>query len=348
MMKTSDFFYELPEALIAQSPAEPRDHSRLMVLHAGTGCPEHRRFDHLTEYLRAGDALVINDTKVFPARLTGVKEGTDRPAEALLLRRLNATDWEALVKPGRSLKPGAVLLLGGGRLRAEVRGIIAETGGRLLRFTCDGILEQALAECGQMPLPPYIREKPADPQAYQTVYAKHEGSAAAPTAGLHFTPALLDRIRGMGVHIVPVLLHVGLGTFRPVRVRDISAHRMHAEYYEVTREAAERVNRLRDQGGRVICVGTTSLRTLETVADETGHVSPGCGETRLFITPGVRIKSADALITNFHLPESTLLMLVSAFAGRETILNAYREAVLERYRFFSFGDAMLILSGGKP
>ena len=303
-MRTSDFDYELPEELIAQTPMEPRDHSRLMVVHRKTGTLEHRRFDDITEYLNPEDALVINETRVIPARLLGEKEGTRVPAEVLLLRRIDATDWEALVKPGRRLKPGTF--------------------------------------CWEMPLPPYIHEKLSDPERYQTVYAREEGSAAAPTAGLHFTPELLERIRKKGVTIVPVLLHVGLGTFRPVKAEDVESHEMHSEYCQVTPEAAETLNRIRRAGGRIVCVGTTSVRTLETMASEDGVIHPGAGETRIFIYPGVKIRAVDALITNFHLPQSTLLMLVSAFLGREEALAAYRTAVKERYRFFSFGDAMFI------
>ena len=341
-MKTSDFDYELPEELIAQTPIEPRDHSRLMVVHTDGRPPEHRRFDNIREYLRPGDALVLNETRVIPARLLGVKEDTGVPVEILLLRRQNATDWEALVRPGRRLKPGAWCSFGDGLLRCEILSSVEEIAGRTVRFHFDGVFEELLDRLGEMPLPPYIHEKLQDRERYQTVYAKTEGSAAAPTAGLHFTPELLDSIRAMGVTVVPVLLHVGLGTFRPVKADVIEEHRMHSEWYQVTPEAAETLNRIRAAGGRLICVGTTSVRTIETVADENGVVRPGSGETAIFIHPGVRIKAVDGLITNFHLPQSTLLMLVSAFLGRETALEAYREAVRERYRFFSFGDAMFI------
>ncbi len=342
-MKTSDFDYVLPEELIAQTPIEPRDHSRLMVVHRDTGRLEHKHFYDVIDYLRPGDALVINETKVIPARLLGVKEDTGVPVEVLLLRRENATDWEALVRPGRRLKPGAVCSFGDGLLRCEILGNVPETGGRLVRFHYEGVFEELLDKLGQMPLPPYIHEQLADQSRYQTVYARAEGSAAAPTAGLHFTPDLLQRIRDKGVTIVPVLLHVGLGTFRPVKEEDVDAHKMHSEFYQVTQDAADTLNRIRQSGGRLICVGTTSVRTIETVADESGIIHPGSGETAIFIKPGVKIKAVDALITNFHLPQSTLLMLVSTFMGREQALNAYRLAVEEKYRFFSFGDAMLIL-----
>lgn len=341
-MKTSDFDYVLPEELIAQTPIEPRDHSRLMVVHRGTGAIEHTHFYDLPQYLRPGDALVINETKVIPARLLGVKEDTGVPVEVLLLRRENATDWEALVRPGRRLKPGATCVFGDGLLRCTVLENVAETGGRLVRFQYEGVFEELLDRLGEMPLPPYIHEKLQDQSRYQTVYAKAEGSAAAPTAGLHFTPALLEQVRAMGVTVVPVLLHVGLGTFRPVKEEDVDKHVMHSEYYQVTREAADTLNRIRQAGGRLICVGTTSVRTIETVADDGGIIHPGAGETAIFIKPGVKIKAVDALITNFHLPQSTLLMLVSTFLGREQALAAYELAVKEKYRFFSFGDAMFI------
>ena len=341
-MKTSDFDYVLPEELIAQTPMEPRDHSRLMVVHRRTGAIEHKHFYDLPQYLRPGDALVINETKVIPARLLGVKEDTGVPVEVLLLRRENATDWEALVRPGRRLKPGTTCVFGDGLLRCTVLENVAETGGRLVRFQYEGVFEELLDRLGEMPLPPYIHEKLQDQSRYQTVYAKAEGSAAAPTAGLHFTPALLEQVRAMGVTVVPVLLHVGLGTFRPVKEEDVDKHVMHSEYYQVTREAADTLNRIRQAGGRLICVGTTSVRTIETVADDGGIIHPGAGETAIFIKPGVKIKAVDALITNFHLPQSTLLMLVSTFLGREQALAAYELAVKEKYRFFSFGDAMFI------
>ena len=341
-MKTSDFNYDLPEELIAQTPVEPRDHSRLMVIHRATGELEHKHFYDIIDYLNPGDALVINETKVIPARLIGVKEETGVPVEVLLLRRQNATDWEALVRPGRRLKPGAVCSFGDGLLRCEILESVEETGGRMVRFLYEGVFEELLDRLGEMPLPPYIHEKLADQTRYQTVYAKHEGSAAAPTAGLHFTEALLDKVRQKGVTIVPVTLHVGLGTFRPVQVEDASTHVMHSEWYEVTPEAADTLNRIKAAGGRLICVGTTSVRTIETVAAEDGTIIPGSGDTQIFIYPGVKIKAVDALITNFHLPQSTLLMLVSAFMGREQALAAYQVAVSERYRFFSFGDATFI------
>ena len=341
-MKTADFDYELPEELIAQTPMEPRDHSRLLVVHRKDRTLEHRFFYNVIDYLNPGDALVINETRVIPARLLGEKEGTRVPAEVLLLRRENATDWEALVRPGRRLKPGSFCSFGNGLLRCEILENVDETGGRKVRFHYEGVFEELLDRLGEMPLPPYIHEKLSDPERYQTVYAREEGSAAAPTAGLHFTPELLERIREKGVKIVPVLLHVGLGTFRPVKVEDVETHEMHSEYCQVTPEAAETLNAVRAAGGRIVCVGTTSVRTLETMAEENGTVRSGACETSIFIYPGVRILAVDALITNFHLPQSTLLMLVSAFLGRERALEVYRIAVSERYRFFSFGDAMLI------
>ena len=341
-MKTADFDYELPEELIAQTPVEPRDHSRLMVVHRADHTLEHRHFYDIVDYLRPGDALVINETRVIPARLLGVKEGTGVPVEVLLLRRENAADWEALVRPGRRLKPGTFCSFGDGALRCEVLDNVPETGGRRVRFYYEGVFEELLDRLGEMPLPPYIHEKLENPERYQTVYAKEEGSAAAPTAGLHFTPELMDRVREKGVEIVPVLLHVGLGTFRPVKVDDVETHEMHSEFCQVTPEAAEKLNRIRAAGGRIVCVGTTSVRTLETMAGDDGVIHPGAGETKIFIYPGVKIKAVDALITNFHLPQSTLLMLVSAFMGREETLRVYRAAVEEKYRFFSFGDAMFI------
>lgn len=341
-MKTTDFDYELPQELIAQTPIEPRDHSRLMVLHRDTGAIEHKHFYDIVDYLNPGDALVINETKVIPARLLGVKEDTGVPVEVLLLRRINATDWEALVRPGRRLKPGAVCSFGDGLLHCTIMENVEETGGRMVRFSYEGVFEELLDKLGEMPLPPYIHEKLADQNRYQTVYAKSEGSAAAPTAGLHFTPELLEKVRQKGVTIVPVLLHVGLGTFRPVKEMDVDKHVMHSEFYQVTKEAADTLNRIRAEGGRLVCVGTTSVRTIETVADDDGVIHPGSGETAIFIKPGVKIKAVDALITNFHLPQSTLVMLVSTFVGRERTLDAYRLAVQEKYRFFSFGDAMFI------
>ncbi|MCI6378610.1 MAG: tRNA preQ1(34) S-adenosylmethionine ribosyltransferase-isomerase QueA [Clostridiales bacterium] len=341
-MKTSDFDYELPQERIAQTPMEPRDHSRLLVYNRTDGSVEHLHFYDLPRFLRKGDVLVINETKVIPARLLGQKEDTGVPVEVLLLKRLERDVWEALVRPGRRLHPGAMCSFGGGLLRAEITGT-AEDGGRRVRFHYDGVFEEILDRLGQMPLPPYIHEKLQDKTRYQTVYAREEGSAAAPTAGLHFTPELLEKIRAMGVEIAPVLLHVGLGTFRPVKAEDLSEHHMHVEHYEVTPEAASKINAARAAGGRCVCVGTTSVRTLETVTGGDGLVKAQSGDTGIFITPGYTFHATDALITNFHLPQSTLLMLVSALMGREEALRVYREAVAEKYRFFSFGDAMLIL-----
>lgn len=339
-MKTSDFDYFLPEELIAQTPASPRDSSRLLVYHRDTDTVEHKVFHDVIDYLNPGDVLVVNQTRVIPARLYGVKEGTGGAIEFLLLRRLNLTDWEVILKPGRKAKPGARFVFGEGELTAEIL-TISEDGGRTVRFSYEGVFEDVLDRLGQTPLPPYIHEKLEDRTRYQTVYAKVDGSAAAPTAGLHFTPELLERIRAKGIEIVPVLLHVGLGTFRPVKEEDVADHHMHSEYYEVTPEQAEAINAARRRGNRVVCVGTTSVRTLETVATEDGVVHPGSGFTQIFITPGVRIKAVDALITNF-LPQSTLLMLISALMGRENVLRTYETAVKEQYRFFSFGDAMMI------
>ncbi len=341
-MKTSDFDYELPQELIAQTPMEPRDHSRLLVYDRANKSVRHLYFYDLPRFLRKGDVLVLNETKVIPARLLGMKEDTGVPVEILLLKRLERDVWEALVRPGRRLRPGTMCVFGDGILRAEIVDT-AEDGGRKVRFHYEGIFEEILDRLGQMPLPPYIHEKLADQTRYQTVYAREEGSAAAPTAGLHFTPELLDAIRRMGVEIVPVLLHVGLGTFRPVKVEDVSEHHMHVEHYEVSPEAADKINTARANGGRCICVGTTSVRTLETASGEDGLVRAQSGDTGIFITPGYTFHAVDALITNFHLPQSTLLMLISALMGREEALRVYREAVEECYRFFSFGDAMLIL-----
>ena len=339
-MKLSDFMYDLPEERIAQTPVEPRDHSRLMVLHRDTGEIEHKHFYDVIDYLNSGDTLVINETKVIPARLYGERP-TGGACEVLLLKQLGPKRWETLVRPGKKLKPGAEVIFGGGRLRGRVLES-TDAGGRIVEFECEGTFEAALDALGEMPLPPYIHEKLQDRDRYQTVYAKQDGSAAAPTAGLHFTPALLDRVRAMGVRIVPVLLHVGLGTFRPVKEEDVEKHLMHSEYYEVSPEAAQTVNEARANGGRLLCIGTTSMRTVETVADENGVLHPGGGMTNIFIKPGVPIKATDMLLTNFHLPQSTLLMLVSAVMGRENALEAYRDAVEKRYRFFSFGDCMLI------
>ena len=341
-MKTADFDYELPEELIAQTPIEPRDHSRLLVYHRRDGSIEHRHFYDLPEYLHPRDALVLNETRVIPARLLGVKEGSGVPVEVLLLRRYNATDWEALVRPGRRLKPGVFCVFGDGLLRCEILNTVEDSGGRMVRFHYDRVFEEILDRLGEMPLPPYIHEKLADASRYQTVYAREEGSAAAPTAGLHFTEELLGRIRDMGVTLVPVLLHVGLGTFRPVKAEDPEKHVMHREFCQVTPEAAATLNQIRQNGGRIICVGTTSVRTLESHVSPEGEILPGAGDTAIFIRPGSRLLATDALITNFHLPQSTLLMLVSALMGREEALRVYREAVEARYRFFSFGDAMFI------
>ena len=341
-MKTSDFDYELPEELIAQTPVEPRDQSRLLVYRRKDQSIEHKHFFDIIDYLNPGDALVINETRVIPARLLGVKEDTGVPVEVLLLRRLSTAEWEALVRPGRRLKPGTRCVFGDGLLACEILGNVEEIGGRTVRFIYDGVFEEILDRLGEMPLPPYIHEKLKDRNRYQTVYAKQDGSAAAPTAGLHFTPELLDRIRQKGITVVPVLLHVGLGTFRPVKVEDAEKHVMHSEFCRVTQEAADILNRIRAAGGRIVCVGTTSVRTLETFSREDGTIVPGAGDTAIFIYPGVKLKAVDALITNFHLPQSTLLMLVSALMGREEALRVYRTAVEERYRFFSFGDAMFI------
>ena len=342
-MKTSDFYYDLPQELIAQDPLEDRSSSRLLCLDRSSGSCQHEYFHDLPGHLCAGDCLVLNNTKVIPARLYGTKKDTGASIEVLLLKRKDAGTWETLVKPGKKCRPGAQLVFGEeGLLQAEVLDVL-EDGNRLIRFTYEGIFEEVLDRLGEMPLPPYITHKLKDRNRYQTVYAKYDGSAAAPTAGLHFTGPLLQEIQNMGVKIAPVTLHVGLGTFRPVKVDDVETHHMHSEYYEITEETAETVNRTKKDGGRVICVGTTSCRTLETAAGEDGVLHAGSGWTDIFIYPGYRFKIMDGLITNFHLPESTLLMLVSAFAGKEHIMKAYEEAIHERYRFFSFGDAMLIL-----
>lgn len=340
-MKTSDFAYDLPEELIAQDPLSDRASSRLMILDKQTGKITHRIFRDITEYLKPGDCLVLNDTKVIPARLIGEREETGGKVEVLLLKRGEDNVWETLVKPGKKAKPGTRLVFGGGLLRAEVVDIVEE-GNRLIRFEYEGIFEEILDQLGQMPLPPYITHKLKDKNRYQTVYAKYEGSAAAPTAGLHFTTELLQQIEQMGVSIARVTLHVGLGTFRPVKVDDVEQHHMHTEFYRVTKEAADQINQTKQAGDRIICVGTTSCRTIESATDDNGVIHPGEGDTSIFIYPGYRFKMLDCLITNFHLPESTLLMLVSALAGKEHIMAAYEEAVKERYRFFSFGDAMFI------
>ncbi len=341
-MNVSDFNYDLPEELIAQDPLEKRSESRLMILHKNTGEVAHKHFYDVTEYLNAGDCLVINNTKVIPARLYGSKEDTGAVIEILLLKRIDANTWECLTRPGKKARSGARIVFGDGILVGEIIDVVEE-GNRLIRFEYEGIFEEILDKLGEMPLPPYITHKLQDKTRYQTVYAKYDGSAAAPTAGLHFTPELLQEIRDMGVNIAEVTLHVGLGTFRPVKVENVLDHHMHSEYYEITKEACDIINETRRSGGRVISVGTTSTRTIESAADEDGYLTPKKGDTDIFIYPGYEFKVIDALITNFHLPESTLIMLVSALAGRENVLAAYEEAVRERYRFFSFGDAMLIV-----
>lgn len=340
-LKKSDFYFELPPELIAQDPLEDRSASRLLVLDRKTGEVQHHVFREIADYLSEGDCLVLNNTKVIPARLMGQKENTGATIEVLLLKRLEQDTWETLVKPGKKAKPGAVISFGDGILKGEVLDVLEE-GNRRIRFSYEGIFEEALDRLGEMPLPPYITHKLEDKNRYQTVYARQEGSAAAPTAGLHFTKELLRQIEEKGVDIAYVTLHVGLGTFRPVKAEHLTDHHMHSEYYEVSEEAAEKINRAKQKGKRVICVGTTSCRTVESAADETGKVAAGCGNTEIFIYPGYRFKVLDELITNFHLPESTLVMLVSALAGRENVLAAYRKAVEEKYRFFSFGDAMFI------
>ena len=340
-MKTSDFYYDLPEELIAQDPLEDRSSSRLLVLNRESGDVSHHIFKDIVDYLHEGDCLVINDTKVLPARLIGSKVGTDAKIEILLLKRKENNIWETLVKPGKKAKPGAKISFGDGLLVGEVLDVVEE-GNRLIQFSYEGIFEEVLDQLGQMPLPPYITHQLEDKNRYQTVYAKHTGSAAAPTAGLHFTPELLKKIEEKGVDIARVTLHVGLGTFRPVKVENVLEHHMHSEFYQIDEEAAAKINRAKENGKRVICVGTTSCRTIESAAEENGHISPCSGWTEIFIYPGYKFKALDALITNFHLPESTLVMLVSALAGREKVMAAYEEAVKERYRFFSFGDAMFI------
>ena len=340
-MNVKDYDYDLPEELIAQDPLEDRSSSRLMVLDRQTGDVEHRHFTDILEYLHPGDCLVINNTKVIPARLFGVKEDTQAKIEVLLLKRKENDIWETLVKPGKKAKPGTKLVFGDGLLTAEVVDVVEE-GNRLIQFHYDGIFEEILDQLGQMPLPPYITHQLKDKNRYQTVYAKYDGSAAAPTAGLHFTKELLQKVKDMGVDIAEVTLHVGLGTFRPVKVENVLDHHMHSEFYMVSQEAADKINRAKESGHRVIAVGTTSTRTLEAAADENGRLHETSGCTEIFIYPGYQFKVIDALITNFHLPQSTLVMLVSALAGREHVLHAYEIAVKERYRFFSFGDAMLI------
>lgn len=340
-MKTSDFYYDLPKELIAQDPLLTRSDSRLMLLNKNTGAIEHSVFYNIIDYLRPGDCLVLNNTKVIPARLLGTRVGREGAIELLLLKRKDKNVWETLAKPGKKLREGAKVTFGEGKLTGEIIEVLSD-GNRLVRFDYDGIFEEVLDALGQMPLPPYITHELKDKNRYQTVYAKYEGSAAAPTAGLHFTNELLESIKKMGVNTAYVTLHVGLGTFRPVKVDEVTEHHMHTEFYQVTEEAAEIINSTKAAGGRVICVGTTSCRTVESASNDDGIVHAGEGDTEIFIYPGYRFKVLDGLITNFHLPESTLLMLVSALAGRENVLSAYEEAVKEKYRFFSFGDAMFI------
>lgn len=341
-MKVKDFYYDLPEELIAQEPILDRDMSRLLVLDRDSGKTEHKIFKNVKEYLSEGDCLVLNDTRVIPARLYGEKEGTGSPIEFVLLKRVNGDVWEVILKPGRKAQIGRRFSFGGGILKAEVIDIV-EQGNRLVRFEYDGIFEHILDKIGLMPLPPYITRRLDDKERYQTVYSKNKGSAAAPTAGLHFTRELLEELADMGVNIVYVTLHVGLGTFRPVKVENITEHYMHSEFYTISENACNVINSARQNGKKVIAVGTTSVRVLETVGNDDGRVEPGSGNTSIFIYPGYSFKVVDSIITNFHLPESTLIMLISAFAGRENILNAYNEAIIEKYRFFSFGDAMMIL-----
>ncbi len=345
-LKTSDFYYDLPENLIAQHPSDKRDHSRLMVINRDSGKIEHKHFYDITEYLREGDVLVINDSKVIPARLYGYAEGReDARLELLLLRQHELDTWECLVKPGKRARLGSRAVFGDGILRSEVVGMVEE-GNRIIRFEYDkekySNIYEILSIVGMMPLPPYITERLEDASRYQTVYAREEGSAAAPTAGLHFTNELIEKIKRMGVKIAPVMLHVGLGTFRPVKAERVDEHIMHTEFFSVSKESADIINSAKAAGGRIICVGTTSCRTIESVAEENGHVPSMSGDTGIFIYPGYKFKAVDALITNFHLPESTLLMLVSAFYDKDKMMDAYRMAVEEEYRFFSFGDAMLI------
>ena len=341
-MKTSDFYYDLPKELIAQDPLEDRSSSRLLVLHRKSGRVEHRVFTDIVEYLKPGDCLVRNNTKVIPARLYGTRVDTGATIELLLLKRMENDVWETLVKPGKKARQGAVISFGDGILTGEIIDV-KEDGNRLIQFRYEGIFEEILDQLGQMPLPPYITHTLKDKNRYQTVYAKYEGSAAAPTAGLHFTEELFQKLEEKGVLVANVTLHVGLGTFRPVKVDNMSKHHMHTEFYQVTKEEADKINKAKQAGGRIVCVGTTSCRTIESAADENGVLKPGQGDTDIFIYPGYSFKMMDVLITNFHLPESTLLMLVSALAGKEQVMRVYEEAVQERYRFFSFGDAMIIL-----
>lgn len=344
-LKKSDFYFDLPEELIAQDPLEDRSSSRLLVLDKDTGKMEHHVFKDILDFLHEGDCLVLNNTKVIPARLMGVKADTGATIEVLLLKRRENDIWETLVKPGKKARPGAVISFGDGILTGKVLDIVEE-GNRLIQFSYEGIFEEVLDRLGEMPLPPYITHKLQDKNRYQTVYAKYEGSAAAPTAGLHFTKELLAKVEEKGVKIAYVTLHVGLGTFRPVKEENVLEHHMHSEFYQVTPEAAELINSTKAAGGRVICVGTTSCRTIESAANEEGMVIPGCDNTEIFIYPGYRFKVLDNLITNFHLPESTLIMLVSALAGKEHVLAAYKTAIDMKYRFFSFGDAMFITNLG--
>lgn len=340
-MDVRDFYYELPQELIAQDPLLDRSSSRLLVLDKETGELEHTDFKHIVDYLNPKDCLVVNNTRVIPARLFGEREGTQAKIELLLLKRKENDVWETLVKPGKKAKPGTRISFGNGLLTGEVLDVV-EDGNRLIRFSYEGIFEEILDQLGQMPLPPYITHQLKDKNRYQTVYAKHDGSAAAPTAGLHFTPELLEQIKAMGIRVAEVTLHVGLGTFRPVKVENVQEHHMHSEFYMIDQEAADIINETREKGGRVICVGTTSCRTIESAATEDGTLKASSGWTEIFIYPGYRFKLLDALITNFHLPESTLVMLVCALAGKEQVLHAYEKAVQEKYRFFSFGDAMFI------
>lgn len=341
-MKTSDFYYDLPQELIAQDPLEDRSSSRLLHLSMKDGSVEHRHFTDILDYLKEGDCLVVNDTRVIPARLYGHKEETGALIEILLLKRKENDIWECLVKPGKKARPGAKLVFGDGILKGEIIDVVEE-GNRLIQFQYEGIFEEILDQLGEMPLPPYITHKLEDKNRYQTVYAKNDGSAAAPTAGLHFTQELLQKVQEKGVKIAHVTLHVGLGTFRPVKVDDVENHHMHSEFYVVEEDQARMINDTKASGGRVIAVGTTSCRTLESATGEDSILKAGSGWTEIFIYPGYQFRMIDGLITNFHLPESTLIMLVSAFAGKEHVLRAYEEAVKEKYRFFSFGDAMLIL-----
>lgn len=342
VLKTSDFFYDLPKELIAQDPLKDRSASRLMLLHRKTGRIEHKVFTDIVDYLRPGDCLVRNNTKVIPARLFGVREDTGAAIELLLLKRRGNDIWETLVKPGKKVRTGARLVFGEGHLHGVIIDVL-EDGNRLIQFHYEGIFEEILDQLGQMPLPPYITHKLEDKNRYQTVYARYEGSAAAPTAGLHFTEELFGKLQEKGVKVANVTLHVGLGTFRPVKVEDVASHHMHSEYYRIEPEEAAKINETKARGGRIVCVGTTSCRTIESAADDAGVLQPGEADTEIFIYPGYRFKVMDELITNFHLPESTLLMLVSALTGKDLAMEAYEEAVRERYRFFSFGDAMLIL-----